>query len=240
MQRSPASPRRLLLLVLLATVAAATPAYGANKVADALEAKLVEAVKARLGLAAETVVRVTNVKPSDRKALAGATSIISVDLPPGERGSGRVTARVTVATKRGEESDLWVMAEVAIELPVVVAARAIRRGAQITPGDVKVERRTDLRVQAFTDPGEVVGREAKQAIREGEVLDDRLVTLPVVIRRGDLVDAIVTGKAFRVRTRAEARESGAVGDVIRVQLTGKERKVVRGRVVSAKEVEVTE
>lgn len=200
-----------------------------------LESRLVEAVRERVG-AGE--VRVRDVRPSNRKALAAAARVVSVTLPPGEKGTGKVTASVTVASKGGKEQDLWVTARVEIAVPVVVAAREIARGAAVGGGDVRVETRTDVR-EGFGDVGEVIGREARRAIREGEVLDPRLLTLPIVIKRGDVVSAVVMGAAFQVRSRAEARESGAVGDVIRVQLTGS-KKVLRGRVVSAEMVEVTQ
>lgn len=227
------------MLALALLLVAPGPAR-AGGIQQELESRLAEAVRERAGISPAADIRVRDVRPSNKRALRDAARLVAVELPPGERGAGKVTASVTVADKKGKEEDLWVTARVEVAVPVVVATRDIARGASIMARDVRVEPRSDLRGEAFGDPGEVVGREARRAIREGEILDSRVVTLPISIKRGDLVDAVIMGAAFQVRSRAEAKESGAVGDVIRVQLIGGSRKVLRGRVVSSETIEVTE
>lgn len=224
-----------LLLALLVA-----PAAWAGGIDAELATRVAEAVRARAGIAPDAKIEVTGVRPSSAAAWKKAKRLVAVELPPGERGVGKVTVSVTVSDKAGHEEDLWVTVRVDVALPVVVAARDIARGVSVAPRDVRVETRTGVVGEAFGDPGEVIGRETRRAVRQGEVFDPRMVTLPVAIQRGDIVDAVVAGPAFQVRSRAEARESGAVGDVIRVQLLGGSKKVLRARVVSAQLVEVTE
>lgn len=237
-RRAPAA--RLILLFLVAVLLALPALAWAGGIDAELQSRLAEAVRARAGVAPGAQVIVKGVKASNAAALKKARSVVSVELPPGEKGLGKVTASVTVSDKSGHEEDLWVTARVEVALPVVVAARDVARGVTVAPADVKLETRSGLRGEAFVDVAEVIGRQTRRPLRKGDVLDPRSVTLPIAIERGDIVDAVVSGAAFVVRSRAEARESGAVGDVIRVQLLGGAKKIVRGRVVSAQLVEVVE
>ena len=64
-------------------------------------------------------------------------------------------------------------------------------------------------------------------LAEGEAIRAELLTLPNLIRRGDRVTALVTGRGFRVQTAGEALARGALGTEIPV------RVIMSGRVVTA-------
>lgn len=220
----------LLLASLLATGASTD---GEAQVRAALE----DAVRERLALGSDATVTVTELRPSEPALLRRYHALSGLELPPGERGLGRVTARVEVVPRRGAPPrDTWVVARVSVEVPTVVTTRRISRGEPLTPRDVAVVPRP-LDEAGLPDPGLVVGRVARHTLAEGEVLRAERLELPTIVRRGDRVDALVTGRAFRLKTAAEALGRGGLGAEIpvRVLMTG---KVVTAAITGPGRVEV--
>lgn len=221
----------LLLASLLATAPA--PTSGEAAVRDALEA----AVRDRLALGADATVEIAELRPSEPGLLRRYHTLAGLELPPGERGLGRVTARVEVIPRRGAAPrDTWVIARVAVTVPTVVTTRRIGRGEPLTPRDVALVHRP-LDEAGLPDPGLVVGRVARHTLAEGEVLRPERLELPTIVQRGDRVEALVTGRSFRLKTAAEALGRGALGAEIpvRVLMTG---KVVTASVSGPGRVEV--
>ncbi len=102
---------------------------------------------------------------------------------------------------------------------VVVAVRPLSRGQVIGADDVEVRRleSTPISPSAATDLKQVIGREAKQMIAAGHIVDTAAIRLPRVVHRRDVVDVISRTEGIVVRRRAIATQDGSVGDVIVLQ-----------------------
>ena len=219
-----------LLLMLLV----GAPTHGSN---GAVRAALEGAVRERLALGPGAEVAIAELKPAEPDVLRHVHRVTSIELPPGERGHGRVTARVAVESRAGAAPrETWFVAQVDVRVPSVVTTRRISRGESLGPADVTVVLRP-LDSVGMADPGLAVGRVARQALAQGEGLRASLLELPTLVRRGDRVTALVTGRAYRVETAAEALARGALGAAIpvRVIMTG---KVVTATITGPGEVEV--
>ena len=194
-------------------------------------------VRERTGYPDATEISVRSLRPSDKTLLRRTKTLLSVVLPPGETGTGRVTAQVQVLPSGQQQkvATLWVVAQVDIRFPSVMATRAIARGTLLSWDDVKVDAGSNPR--ALRDPALVVGRLARRSFRQGETITQSMLKLPRVIERGDVVKAYVTGGGFSITASGKSLEHAAMGDVIAIRVFSTE-KVIHGRVTGPGSAEV--
>ena len=76
---------------------------------------------------------------------------------------------------------------------------------------------------------DVVGKIASRTFRAGDIIRKGSVKAPIVVERGDVIDASIRGGSFQVQTKAEAMGKGGIGDIVRARIlrTG---KIVRARI----------
>lgn len=211
---------------------------GQHRLERAIETSLAAAARERLALGDDADIKVSALRLADPGLLRGRRSVASVELPPGEQGHGRVTARVTLRDDgRGKaERDTWATARVDVRVHAVVALHRVDRGALVTDGDVTTAL-VPLADAGVTDRGLAVGRVARYPIAEGQPLRADGLELPTLIQRGDRVQAVISGATFTVRAPAEALSRGAIGDTVTVRVA-RTNKVVSGVVSGPGLVEV--
>ena len=138
-----------------------------------------------------------------------------------------------------EKARVWVHAEISVFDTVLVSVRPIARHLIIAPEDVRLERReiSSLTTRAFTEIGEVVGKQASRAIGVNEILTARLIRLPKVVHRGGAVTLLYETSVLQIEASGRALEGGRVGDVIRVK-NPSSGKVIEGKILNARTVRV--
>lgn len=114
-----------------------------------------------------------------------------------------------------------------IDLPpmVVVASGPLRRDQVITAQMLKyapLPNNADER-SYFTDIQQVVGQHLRRSASTNQALTEELVGAPIVIQRNDLVEVESVAGAIVVRTSAKSLSSGAVGDVVDIELPNRKR-----------------
>ncbi len=121
---------------------------------------------------------------------------------------------------------------------VVIAARAIPKGAVIRAEDVSLApydgASADLFVSSISD---VVGEVARHAIAPGVSLRRASVRKQYLVRRGDTVEVIVTRGGLSVTLKAKALGSGGAGEPVRVR-NSRSRRIIDATVTSAGRAEV--
>lgn len=199
------------------------------------EKALIQAIEGRTALPDEAVITVRNLRPSDPALFRRAKILTSLVLPAGETGTGTVTAQVRVKSSRKSDSDtmLWVMARVDVQVPTLVTNHAISRGTLLSEEDLRTELRPMGRYLVHMD--DIVGKSTRRTLKEGEPLSKTMLKTPTVVRRGDIVEAAVRGRAFVVQTKAEALGKGGVGETIRAKVL-KTGKIVRARIKGPGEI----
>jgi flagella basal body P-ring formation protein FlgA len=121
------------------------------------------------------------------------------------------------------------------DLPQVpVAARTLERGAIISANDID---RADITVlgsrqTAITDTRDLVGKQLRRSVRQGQPFIGIDVKEADLVRKGDTVSMIVRNGNLAIATAGRALEDGAQDQVIKVQNIAS-RKIVEGRVSSA-------
>jgi flagella basal body P-ring formation protein FlgA len=122
---------------------------------------------------------------------------------------------------------------------VVVATVALNRGDVIAVRDLELKTiaRTAYRPEYYSQIEDLIGKEVTRGLSAGRPLVAADVSVPLIIRRGELVELRVVGAGIVVTTNAKALASAAVGEAVLVE-TESPRKRVSGRAVRAGVVEI--
>jgi flagella basal body P-ring formation protein FlgA len=109
----------------------------------------------------------------------------------------------------------------------VLPNRTIGRGEVVRAGDLMVERRPRAEVTADVpaDIAEVVGRAARQPLRQGVPVHRTDLVKPELVKRDDNIALIYETPGILLTTRGKALEAGGEGDIINVLNTQSKRNV---------------
>ena len=123
---------------------------------------------------------------------------------------------------------------------VWVAQAALKRGENLAEADVIRERRDVINVREplaeFSERDAAF--ELAEPLSNGAMLLARSLKLKPVIRRGQVMDALIEDGALRVTLKVEALEDGASGQIIRAR-NPISRRDLRGKVLSDQTIALT-
>jgi|GEM_PF-3517990 len=77
---------------------------------------------------------------------------------------------------------------------------------------------------------QVIGQQLRRALSQHSILQENLLTKPQVVGFGDELVIEASGKGFQITRTAEAMDTGAIGDIIRVRLNNKQ--LIRVKIVA--------
>lgn len=218
----------LLPLLLYAAAAVANPTFGE---AEARAHELLRQHTA--GLPGEVSI---TVHPLDPNSQLPACAALEAFLPTGTRAWGRISVGV-----RCDSPVVWtayLQAQVAVEADYLVAARPLRAGQVLGPGDY-ASRRGDLTAlpdNTLTDASQVGGHLTRIAVAAGQALRGDMLRVPHAVRQGQNVQVLSAGPGFQVSAEGRALSNAAVGDSVRVRLAN--GQVVTGTAQAGGKVEV--
>jgi flagella basal body P-ring formation protein FlgA len=230
---------RALLTVVLALAgltvgepADARPDVDASKRSESATESLTRAVEAvvreRVGGESRVVVRQLVPPPGTGRVPRNP----SLTLASPNLASGWLTFRLAQPS-----GDTWVRAEVAVDVPTVVAARAVERGDVLTADALTFDWRP-LSDRAVTQLEVALGAVTRQPLAAGDPIPGHALDRPLAIERGDRVDALLVGSGYAITVEAEALARGRVGDIIEVRTKVARPASVRALVTGPRQVEV--
>lgn len=102
---------------------------------------------------------------------------------------------------------------------VVVSKRRIAKHELISEDDlyVRKEELTNLPADVIRKIEDVVGKQAKSVIAPYKILTSHMVEQPPLIKRREIVTLLLETPAMRITTKAQARQDGCKGQIIRVK-----------------------
>lgn len=156
-------------------------------------------------------------------------------------GNRSTTGAVTIGVRCDSDKTwtLYVSARVVVFGPVLVAARPLSRGSEISPDDVRLARK-DLSRLSYGWLGSVedaVGKTAKRTYAPGQVVQPNQLEESKLVRRGEQVIVRVASGGLEVSTTGRALSDGILGQQIQIRSSGSSR-VIEAEVVAAGEVRV--
>ena len=169
--------------------------------------------------------------------LADPTRAVSVagGNPP---WTGLQHFEVTLDAPKGPAS-FTLDAQVSVRASMVVAARALPRGAIVRDGDVELA--NEVPVEGGSTPlrslDDALGRETTRAVAAGKLVDKESLRTPLLVRRGEVVTVYANSSGIRIRTVARARDDAGLGELVSVESL-LDRAAYYARVSGVREVEV--
>jgi flagellar basal body P-ring formation protein FlgA len=149
------------------------------------------------------------------------------DLEVLARGQQKI-GRVHVAVRCGAPQawSVYLPADVNVSAPVLVAARPLVRGQQLTASDIK-ETMMPLNghVMALVNRQSLQGLSPRRPIAEGAVLTLPLFAQVRAVARNDVVRILSGSGVVRIETKGKAMESGQIGDQVMVENLNSGRRV---------------
>jgi len=123
--------------------------------------------------------------------------------------------------------------------PVVVVRQTIQRGQAFDPGklDMMSKDLSLLPANVVTSPAQLEGKVSKWTISPGTTLTMAMVDDLPLVRRGENVMLVITGKGVSVSVQGRAMADGKKGDTISV-MNLSTRKEIPAKVVDVGRVEV--
>ncbi len=200
------------------------------------EAELVAAAAATVTADGDELT-VTTLRSSGSVTIpAGGADIILLAQALDNSRSGDIPFRLRVMRGETEVGRALITLRVVRHREMTVAARALRRGERIGPGDVRTQRmlveRTSVKAGAQT---ELIGREARIDLAEGAPVHAAVVLLPPAVRSGQEITLLVTSDRFNLMAKGEALNDGRIGESIAVR-RGSDGRTVRGTVIAEAQV----
>jgi len=149
------------------------------------------------------------------------------DLEVLARGQQKI-GRVHVAVRCGAPQawSVYLPADVNVSAPVLVAARPLLRGQQLTASDIK-EAVMPLNgtAKALVNRQSLQGLSPKRPIAEGSVLTLPLFAQVRTVVRNDVVRILSGSGVVRIETKGKAIEGGQIGDQVLVENLNSGRRV---------------
>ena len=183
----------------------------------------------------EFTVKVGRIDPRHR--LARCSTPLETQLTGNNfRGSA-----MTVAVRCSKPSPwlLYVPGKVSIYKTVFVARQTITRGRRILASDLHKSRRdiTTLQYGYIDNKSDIIGKIARRVVFANTVLKPQMLSLPLLVKRGQTVVLIAETHGIQVRMSGKALGSGPAGHSIRVRNLSS-RRIVEGVVVKSGVVKI--
>ncbi len=130
----------------------------------------------------------------------------------------KISTLIPIFSARQPDKKGWVVAEIKRYQKVPVLNRSIKIGDVITPDLLVLEKRliTNLRETAQT-MSSIDGMQAIRFMNAGQMILFSDLKKEQVMKKGQMVKAIIGNPAFEVSISAQVEESGSIGDVIKIR-----------------------
>lgn len=135
------------------------------------------------------------------------------------------SGRIRFQLRGQDEGQLKVVANLTQIQSVIVTKRAITRGQLVRAVDVELrDREGNLPSGTISEMEDVIGKVALRSFKPDDLVQHDYLRAAWQVRKGETVDALVRAGSILVRTRAIAKENGAMGDLVMVEtLNDKQR-----------------
>lgn len=203
-------------------------------------AAIVDAVKQFLTsqdeeTAGERSIQVGHLDP--RLNLEQCAEPLQTYLAPGARSVGKTTVGVRCQSPRPWA--LYVPARVDLYQTVYQTAGNLPRGHIIRADDIAPIKQNLTRLHRgyFSEKDQLIGKETRRRLQQGQVITPNQVKAPLLVKRGEQVELIAQSQLFSVRMNGKALMDGARGDRIRVKNLSSDR-IIEGTVTQPGQVMV--
>jgi len=151
---------------------------------------------------------------------------------PSDSRPGKKNVSATILQEGKEQGQVKMSGDLRLFGPVVSTKKPLPRNAIISNEDLAMKRRdiSMLGGGLVKDPTQAVGQRLKTSLPAGAILYAQALDAPPLVNRGERVTIMAKSQAIQITAPGEARNSGALGEVVRVKnLTS--RREIQARVM---------
>lgn len=128
------------------------------------------------------------------------------------------TVMIPVYATKNIDSKGLIIAEIKRYQNVPVLNKSVKTGEVLTEDMITFEKRQMMNIRETVQKVEsIIGMQATRYLNAGQVIQYSDLKKEVILKKGQMVKAMVGGADFEVTISGEAQESGAVGDVVRIK-----------------------
>ena len=152
---------------------------------------------------------------------------------PNDSRPGRKNVSATILQEGNEQGQVKMSGDLRLFGTVVNTTKRLNRNEIIGSDDIAAKRQdiSMLDADPIQDPKLAVGQKLKLSLPAGAILYAQNLDSPPLVSRGDRVTIMAKSQAIQITTPGEARNSGALGEMVRVKnLTS--RREIQARVLS--------
>lgn len=192
----------------------------------------------------------SNTWPQLRQEVEIVGNIKSVEVRPGRLTwriksannkdlVGRISVLVEIFSDNNRQARLWVPTRIHVYAKAYQTKNSLRKSRTVSEQDleaVEIDLLGSSRDILFTK-NEIVGLRTKMSIARGKVITRRMVELPPVVKRGDVVTIILASGPLSIKAMGEVRIDGFADEKVTV-LNLQTQRIVYARVIDKNTVQV--
>ncbi len=136
-----------------------------------------------------------------------------------EEHLGKKVATIAIMVNGKEYERIRMSGDLQLYGDVLCTTKRLPRHALLSEEDLAIVRRniTPLDSGLVVNQQDAMGKRLKTALRPGAILYEHLLESPPLVQRGDLVTIVAESHSIRITAPGEARNAGALGELVRVK-----------------------
>lgn len=151
---------------------------------------------------------------------------------PNDSRPGKKNVSLAILQEGREQGQVKMSGDLQLFGTVLSTTQRLNRNGIISSEDIAAKRQdiSMLDTGLIHDPKKAIGQKLKLSLPAGAILYTQFLDAPPLINRGDRVTIMAKSQAIQITTPGEARNSGGLGEMVRVKnLTS--RREIQARVL---------
>jgi flagella basal body P-ring formation protein FlgA len=182
-----------------------------------MAARIAAEIAPRIGAAPQSLEIAFEQKPQSAQAAPGSREpfrVLDLGFSP---TSGRFDAIVQI-DRGGQDERIRLRGTATEMVDVLSLVRPLQKGDIVQRSDLAAQRLPKRQAQQYgqVDMADIIGKAAKRPIRAGQSVASADFGAPTIVQKGDLVTLVVEMPGMMLTIRAQAQETGALGDKVAV------------------------
>jgi flagella basal body P-ring formation protein FlgA len=171
-------------------------------------------------------------------ALPTGTFDYRITQKPNDTRPGKKQVTAAILQEGKEQGQVKMSGNLRLFGTTVSTTKRLSRNDIIASDDIVAKRQDISMLDAglIQDPKQALGQKLKTSLPAGAILYSQNIDAPSLVNRGERVTIVAKSQAIQITAPGEAKNSGALGEMVRVKnLTS--RREIQARVLSAGVVE---
>jgi flagella basal body P-ring formation protein FlgA len=207
--------KRLFSIVFVAVCGLAVSAATAAAIQDNAEIRNTVVSFVKLQIAALPGKVSYKVDDIDRRIAMPACNRLEAFLPSGSQFIGRTSIGVRCMETNGWS--IFVPVQIKISMHLLVSARQLPTGHVLQAQDLTSQTIEISRSAGLSDVNQALGKVLRYGIAAGQMLREDMLRQPFSVKQGQIVQLLVQGDAFSIRSEGAALANASIGQTVNVR-----------------------